>query len=319
MNDKLKYRGRHVSDADIDFIGTLIDANPEASRRQLSIKLCEAWNWVQSNGQLRDMVCRSLMLELDRANLIKLPEARFRAVNNAIRHHSADLVAYDSTPLSTQLRELKPLEFTQVRRTRYEKLFDALIQAHHYLGYARPVGEHLKYLISAKSKPIACLLWSSAPRHLGPRDRFIGWSAQARRQNIRFIAYNNRFLILPWVKVQYLASYVLSNILKTLSDDWKRFYSHPVYYAESFIDPERFRGTCYRAANWYFLGKTKGLGKDAKTTKPNRSLKNVLGYPLTSDFRDKLCDEDFGNHSLRFETNIEENVFITNCKYAEEV
>ena len=156
----------------------------------------------------------------------------------------------------------------------------------HYVG--EPVGEHLKYLAWAQGRPIACLAWSSAPRHLGSRDRYIGWSAEARRRNIRFIAYNTRFLILPWVAVPHLASHILGRMAVILSEDWQQIYCHPVYFAETFIDPGRFRGTCYRAANWQLLGLTTGRGKNDQTNKPNRPIKEVLGLPLTPRFREYL-------------------------------
>jgi hypothetical protein len=162
------------------------------------------------------------------------------------------------------------------------------MEQHHYLKYEQPVGEHLKYLAWAHGRPIACLAWSSAPRHLGSRDRYIGWSAEARRRNIRFIVYNTRFLILPWVAVPHLASHILGRMAAVLSDDWQQIYQHPVYFAETFIDPGRFRGTCYRAANWQLLGLTTGRGKNDQTNKPNRPIKEVLGLPLTPRFRDYL-------------------------------
>ena len=284
MEVQFKYRHREVTASDVAFIRALIAENPEASRRALSKKLCEAWNWVQPNGALRDMVCRSLMLELDRAGLIELPPVRCRPPNNVLQHRDPGPVVVDPTPLRAPLAELQPLEFRQVRRTAHEKLFGALLQAHHYLGYIRPVGEHLKYLVYAKGRPVAGFAWSSAPR-----DRFIGWSAQARRQNIRFIAYNTRFLVLPWIEVPHLASHLLGRMAKRLSKDWEQVYAHPLYYLESFVDPERFPGTCYRAANWRFLGRTTGRGKADHTKKPNRSCKEVLGYPLTRHFRSRLC------------------------------
>jgi hypothetical protein len=289
MEVKLKYRGREVKASDIAFIQALIAEDPGASRRALSKKLCEAWNWVQPNGALRDMVCRGLMLELDRSGLIELPPVRCRPPNNVLNRRVSGSAAVDATPLRAPLAELQPLEFRQVRRTEHETLFGALLQAHHYLGYTQPVGEHLKYLVYAKGRPVACFAWSSAPRHLAPRDRYIGWSAQARRQNIRFIAYNSRFLVLPWIEVAHLASHLLGRMVKRLSGDWERVYAHPVYYLESFVDPERFQGTCYRAANWLFLGRTTGRGKADHTKKPNRSRKQVLGYPLTKHFRHLLC------------------------------
>ena len=289
MDVKLRHRGREVSDADVAFIQALIRAHPGASRRALSKKLCEAWSWVQPNGELRDMVCRSLMLELDRAGLIELPAVRCRPPNNVLERRRPGAVKIDATPLRARLTELRPLEFRQVRATAQEKLFGALLQSHHYLGYTQPVGEHLKYLVYAKDRPIACFAWSSAPRHLGPRDRFIGWSAQVRRRNIRFVAYNSRFLVFPWVQVPHLASHLLSGMVKVLARDWEAIYAHRLYYLESFVDPQRFRGTCYRAANWLFLGRTTGRGKADQTHKPNRSRKEVLGYPLTKGFRQLLC------------------------------
>jgi hypothetical protein len=124
---------------------------------------------------------------------------------------------------------------------------------------------------------------------LGPRDRFIGWSPEVRRKNIRFIAYNLRFLILPWVEVPHLASHILGRMARALPRDWERIYSHPVYFLETFVDPQRFKGTCYRAANWVVLGRTTGRGKDDLTHRPNRPIKEVLGYPLSKRFRERLC------------------------------
>lgn len=294
MEEILRHRGRIVAASDIDFIRRLIVEHPGASRRTLSKKLCEAWNWRQSNGALRDMVCRGLMLELHRAGRIELPPTRFIPRNplgarGAQRRKPAPALV-DGTPLHASLSEIRPLEFRQVRHTWEEPVFNSLLDRYHYLGYAQPVGEHLKFLVYALGRPIACLAWSSAPRHLGPRDRFIGWSAEARRKNIRFLAYNTRYLILPFVQVEHLASHILACMSRRLPADWERLYGHSVYYLETFVDPARFRGTCYRAANWTVLGLTTGRGKDDRTNKPNRPLKEVLGYPLTKDFRQKLCE-----------------------------
>lgn len=294
MEEKLSYRGRLVTDADIAFIQQLIADNPASSRRDLSKKLCEAWNWRQANGALRDMVCRGLMLKLHRTGHIELPPVRW--VNpNPLASRAAERskpipMLVDTTLLRTTLAGIRPIEFRQVRYTWEEPLFNSLLDRYHYLGYTQPVGEQLKYLVYALGRPIACMAWSSAPRHLGPRDRFIGWSSEARRKNIRFLAYNTRFLILPFVGVEHLASHILGHIARLLPEDWNRLYGHPIHYLETFVDPERFRGVCYRAANWKVLGRTTGRGKDAPTKKPNRSIKEVLGYPLTKDFRAKLCE-----------------------------
>jgi hypothetical protein len=288
MNVILRYRGRDVTEADVENIRSLILEHPGESRRRLSKVLCAAWNWVQANGQPCDMVCRGLMLELHRAGRIELPPVRQVSPNNVVLRRRRERVEIDATGLETSLDAVRPLEIRQVRRTSEERLFDSLIEEHHYLGYVRPVGEHLKHLVWSQGRPIACMAWSSAPRHLGPRDRFIGWDPSTRRRNIRFVAYNTRFLILPWIRVRHLASHVLSRVARVVSDDWVRVYGHPIYYLETFVEPERFRGTCYRAANWVALGLTTGRGKDAPTKAPTRSKKEVLGLPLRLDFRELL-------------------------------
>jgi hypothetical protein len=283
-----KYRGRLVTAEDILYIGELIAAYPRESRRTLSKKLCEAWQWKQPNGALCDMVCRGLLLMLDRAGQITLPPVDYVRHNPLASRARPAAVLIDTAPIEVKLQEIQPLEFEQVRRTGDEPLFNSLMEKHHYLGYEQPVGEHLKYLVWAQGRPIACAAWSSAPRHLGSRDRYIGWSGEARRRNIRFIAYNTRFLILPWVRVKHLASHILGRMAMRISDDWCRMYGHPIYFLETFVDPDRFRGTCYRAANWVLLGKTTGRGKQSNSYVPNRTIKEVLGYPVTKRFRELL-------------------------------
>ena len=284
MDVSLTYRGRVVTDADVAFIGQLIAAHPTASRRALSKELCVAWNWVQPNGALRDMVCRGLMLALHRAGHIHLPAQRHIPPNSLAKRGRPAAVSIDDTPLQGSLDVAGPLEFRQVRRTSDEPLFNSLMEQHHYLGYTQPVGEHLKYLVYAGGRPLAGLAWSSAPRHLECRDRFIGWSAQARRQNIRFLAYNLRFLILPWVKIPHLASHILGRMARVLPGDWEGVYGHPVYFLETFVDPQRFKGTCYRAANWTMSGPDHWPGQGRPDPAAQPPGQRVLGYPLCRDF-----------------------------------
>ena len=285
---EFKYRGREITSQDILYIRDLIAAHPGESRRTLSAILCERWQWKQSNGALRDMVCRGMLLMLDRAGQIELPPVKFVPRNPLARRVRPAPTLIDTTPMECGLNEVQPLEFYQVRRSGDEPLFNSLMEEHHYLGYEQPVGEHLKYLVWAQGRPIACMAWSSAPRHIGSRDRYIGWDQQTRRRNIRLIAYNTRFLILPWVRVKHLASHILGQMAARISADWQAMYGHPVYFLETFVDPGRFRGTCYRAANWVLLGRTTGRGKQSNSYVPNRSIKEVLGYPLTKHFRQRL-------------------------------
>ena len=285
---EFRYRGREIRQQDILYIRALIEQHPQDNRRRLSTRLCEAWQWRQTNGALRDMVCRGLLLMLERAGHITLPAVSYVRHNPLATRVRPKMARIDTTPIETRLRYLQPLRFELARRTSHEPLFNSLMEAHHYLGYEQPVGEHLKYLVWAQGRAVACLAFSSAPRHLGSRDRYIGWSAEARHHNIRFLAYNTRFLILPWVRVEHLASHILGRMAARISADWQQIYKHPIYFLETFVDPERFRGTCYRAANWVLLGKTTGRGKQSNSYVPNRSIKEVLGYPLNPNFRDLL-------------------------------
>ena len=290
MDVVLRYRGRIVGQPELVLIRSLIEEHPAASRRELSQKLCQAWNWVQANGAACDMVCRGLMLALDRAGHIRLPAPKRRPPNPLAVRAKPSCPEIDTSLIVSSLKDLGPLEFRLVGRTPDEPVFNGLIEHYHYLAYTQPVGEKVKYMIWAGDRPVACVAWSAAPRHLGPRDRFIGWSAEARRRNIRFIAYQTRYLILPWVRVKFLASHILGQMAGRISQDWERIYGHGIYYLETFINPERSRGTCYLAANWTALGLTTGRGKASNGHRPNRPFKQVLGYSLRRDFRQRLME-----------------------------
>jgi hypothetical protein len=288
MSLQFKYRGKMLTGDDVAFINRLIGENPSDSRWALSKKLCRAWNWVQPNGALKDMVCRGLMLELHRAGHIRLPAKKHHVNNPFVNRTKPAKITIDQSRVDGKLSEIKPLQFSQVRRTVSEKLFNSLIEHYHYLGYCHPVGEQLKYIVYSQQRPIACLAWSSVARHIGCRDRFIGWSAHSRKAHIHLLAYNTRFLILPWVRVGCLASHILARMAKIVCQDWQAIYRHPIYYLETFVDKQRFAGTCYKAANWIYLGDTTGRGKNDHTNKVNRSIKAVWGYPLSKRFRTLL-------------------------------
>jgi hypothetical protein len=288
MNTLLTYRGRTITDDDVAFLRQFIADHPTLTRKGISLQVCQAWNWRQPNGVLKDAVCRGLLLRLHRAGHIELPAPRNRHTNRAGWHRRAPQVPIDCTPIESRLADLGPLEFRLVRRTADEPLFKALLHEHHELGYTQPVGEHLKYLVYSGARVVAALAWSSAAHGLTCRDQFLGWSAAARRANRHLLAYNSRYLIPPWVRVPHLASHVLGRIARRLSADWDRIYHHPICFLETFVDPARHRGSCYRAANWIVLGQTCGRGHRCPTSKPNRPVKLVLGYPLIKSFRERL-------------------------------
>ena len=290
MDEILTYRGRPITAADLATIRALLAVTPRLSRRALSFAVCEAWHWRQPNGTPCDAICRGLLLWLHRAGQIALPAPQWTTRKAWRPRTSAPPVLIDTTPITLSLRALGPLVVHQVRRTPDDALVNSLLAQYHYLGYQQPVGAHLKYLVVAAGRPIACLAWASAPRHLAPRDRFIGWSAETRRRNLLGVVYNTRYLILPWVTVPHLASHLLGRMATILPRDWARIYGHPIYFLETFVDPARFRGTCYRAANWVVLGRTTGRGHNAPSHRPTQPVKEVLGYPLTPRFRERLTD-----------------------------
>ncbi len=291
VNQLFTYRNRAITSNDISFLVGIITDNPKESRRALSIRVCREWNWVQSNGALKDGICRGLMLKLHREGHIKLPPRKRPFTGGRQSKQKIQKPDVDQTPIISTVKKLQPIEIKQVRRTRQEKLFNSLIEHYHYLGYTQPVGEHLKYIVFATGRPIACFAFSSAPYSILIRDRFIGWSPEILEKNRNLLAYNSRFLILPWIKVPHLASHLLALCARGISTDWQTLYRHQICWLETFIDTELFKGTCYKAANWQFLGNTSGRGKYNKTKKQLTSIKAMYGLPLVKDFRQKLCRE----------------------------
>ena len=285
----LSFRGRSVHQAEVAFLRDLIGRRPGLSRYRLSLEVCQAWSWVQPNGYPRDMVCRSLLLALHRAGHIELPAPRASVPNNAIRHrHVGPVAPYDISLITGSLDSLAPLTIELVRRTQGERLFAHLLSRYHYLGYSRPVGEHLKYLVRAGPRPIACLGWSSAPRQLDLRDRFIGAPNDAYAHNLHRIAYHWRYLLVPWAQVPHLASHVLGQVVCRLSQDWQALYHHRIDLLESFVEAQRFQGTCYQAANWICVGQSQGRGIKSKRGGPAVAVKDYWVCPLHRDFRQRL-------------------------------
>jgi len=282
------FRGKEITNKEIADIREIMEDHSEYSRARIAKALCRKWNWIQRNGEYKEGVCRCLLARLGRAGLVELPARKTTPVILSRRNQKPNFVDVDRSPVERSLKQLGKIDLIQVRRTDKERFYNGLVEEFHYLGYSRPVGEHLMYVAYQEDRPIGCLGWSSAPRHIGCRDRFIGWNQDDRKRNLHLLAYNTRFLILPWIRVKYLASHLLSRCIRQIGKDWLNIYNHPLYYLETFVDTERFQGICYQAANWKNLGKTTGRGKDDQTRRVNRSIKDVYGYPLCKDFRERL-------------------------------
>jgi hypothetical protein len=289
MDEGIQYRGRVFGERQIEDVREIIARYRDKSRFFISKELCRLWNWTQTNGTPKDMVCRGLLLKLDAEGHIALPPQKRNPMWLLSRKKAPARIEVDDSPCEARLSGLLPLSLLVVRRTPFERLYRSLIHEHHYLAYVQPVGEHLEYIAFSHDRPIACIGWMSAPRHIGMRDRYLGWSPDERIANLHKIAINTRFLILPWIRVPHLASHLLGQMARRISRDWQKVYSHEIVWLETFVDPERgFTGTCYKAANWRCLGLTTGRGKNDDTRKANRSRKYIFGYPLKKDFKKAL-------------------------------
>ena len=280
-------RKRTIDDHDILQIQATVDRHWAKGRKHISRVLCEQWNWRQPNDRLKDMACREIMLTLNRAGLISLPP-RLRSANNEKRNRSVPVVDVDRTPIEKNISQLPPVLIKPVRHTAFEPLYNSLVNQYHYLGYRQIVGNHLKYIAFAGERPVACLGWGSAAWSVKSRETFVNWDKKAKEANLHFVANNTRFLILPWVSVKCLASKILSLNAKRISEDWLNTYQRPLYLLETFVEKNRFKGTCYKAANWIRVGQTKGTAKRGHDHFVHGNIKDVLLYPLGKGFRKKL-------------------------------
>jgi len=284
-----RYRCRELDVQDIDFIRELIAKHYARGRSHISKLLCEVWRWVQPNGKLKEYAARDLLLRLEEKGLIELPP-RLRPKNNLKRK------SFDQVPLFLKEHILGSAgEYAepqiQLVSPGQSYLWEYLVYHHHYLGLPKLVGEYLKHLVYLNGRVVACLSWASAAWKVKARDHFIGWEESTKRKNLHLIANNTRFLILPWVKVKYLASKALSLSIRRLRADWEKAYGHPLYLAETFVDISRFEGTCYRAANWLCVGQTKGSAKKGNAYRYHGQPKAIYLYPLHRHFRRYLLDD----------------------------
>ena len=277
---------------DVSLIERLLEVNPGWGRTRLSVKLCELWDWRAPNGQLKDMACRNLLLRLEQAGQIRLPP-RQRKSTNAYRNRCPLWVPHPIDPIEGLLKDLLPLQVACVGTgCEQDRLFRYLVAQHHYLGCRNLAGENMKYLIySRDGRVLACMLFAAAAWKSAPRDGFIGWSPAVRERNLPYVTNNSRFLILPWVKVASLASHILSRVLRRVSQDWMDKYAHPIYLLETFVDRSRYRGTCYRAANWQWVGQTTGRTRNDRYQRIRTSPKDLYVYPLLRQYRNRLCHD----------------------------
>jgi len=290
MNDAIVVQGRLLQPADIISIRDLISDNPDWSRRRLSEALSERWDWRNAGGRLKDMATRTLLVKLEARGLVELP-ARRRITPNRMTSRRLARQLWDRAPIEGKLGDLGPLRLEEVSGDAAARMrVAAALEEFHYLGCRGTVGENLQYtLADGRGRLLACLLFGAPAWKCRARDEFIAWTAEQRQRHLHLIANNSRFLILPFVKVSYLASWVLGQVLRRLSNDWEKKYGHKVVLVETFVERDRFAGTSYKAANWVRLGQTAGRSRQDRHFKLRVPIKDVYVYPLRPDFRRELA------------------------------
>lgn len=292
MPTTISFCGRPVTRAEIDLIRDIVHDFPALSVAELSKTICELLDWRRPTGGLKDHECFLFLQQLkNRGWLLSLPELR-PAFNRGPRKVPLDARSEPNASVLSTLDECLPLELDLISDGDNRNLFRQYIERYHYLGYKVPCGAQLRYFVRSRplsNRIVACLLFTSAALKIAPRDRWIGWGDQARKCNLPHIINNSRFLILPWIQVPQLASKILSLVVRQLPDDWIDAYCVRPLLLESFVDPERFSGTCYRAANWIHAGTTQGRGRMDRNQDVERHVKEIFVYPLHSHAREILC------------------------------
>jgi hypothetical protein len=286
-----RIQGRDLSESQIAEIRSLIAAHPDWHRTRLSVELAQSWNWRSPAGKMQDMAARSLLLKLERRGWITLPPRQFQFYPRLRRIPAQEALPLQVPSITEPLAGLLPLRVEALSPRHPDRvIFSRYLREHHYLGYSGPVGESMAYLVrDRQGRDLACALFGAAAWKTKPRDLWIGWDADARARRLSLLANNHRFLILPWVRVEHLASHILGRITRRISGDWQAKYAHPIHLLETFVDRSRFKGTCYRAANWILLGQTQGRSRQDRYSTLRVPVKDIYLYPLTRHWRELLC------------------------------
>jgi hypothetical protein len=284
----MRYCGRIFTPSEIELISNLIGADPAISRYRLSRAVCERLTWRRPDGGLKDMSCRVALLRMQEHGLIRLPAPRC-AKPSAFRV-PPEIERAVLAPASTPAVDLRQLTLETVDKKADSLLWNAFIERHHYLGHELIPGAQLRYFVRSAGQILALLSFGASAWKIKPRDEFIGWGQERRRRSLHLIVNNARFLLLPWIRCRNLASRVLALISRRLPDDWHTRYGYRPVLVETFVEKPRFTGTCYKAANWLYLGDTQGRGKLDTLHRRSKPVKAIWVYPLRGDFRQHLCN-----------------------------
>ena len=284
-----RYCARDFSAGELKLIKRLIADNPQLTRAALSRLVCKMLSWSRADGGLKDMSCRVAMLRMQKDGLINLPAARNGNNNGKIYCRRTQQAQPDPVPFVSPAHSLTDLCIEIVSNSDQSHLWNEYIDRYHYLRYQPLPGAQLRYFVRDGNRTLALLGFAAAAWKTAPRDQFIGWTQKQRRRQLHLVINNARFLILPWVHSKNLASKILAMTTRRIADDWQQHYSYRPVMVETFVETPRFSGTCYKAANWIFLGDTKGRGKMDRKHKAQLPKKSVWVYPLVRNYQELLC------------------------------
>lgn len=273
----------------IQQVKDIIEEHPTWHRTKISQYICEVWDWRVPGGTLKDISCRDMLYVLEKAGRITLPPSRRHVTG---KRRSARHIDHDTTQICGSLRQLQPISVEIAGEDGGLNEFISLIDTYHYLGYGGTVGENMKYIArDGGGRIVAALLFGSAAWSCRDRDAFLGWDAAQRAKGLYRMTNNTRFLVMPWVRVAHLASYTLSRVARRIRRDWEIKYGHAVDCLETFVERGRFAGTCYKAANWVYVGQTTGRGRDDRYKTAALPIKDIYLYPLVRGYRALLRAE----------------------------
>jgi len=282
-----RYCGRIFSAEEMDLLRGLIASRPAKNRAQLSRDVCDLLGWYKPDGGRKDMSCRVAMLRMERDGLLQLPPP-LKGNGNGHRRPQLTAASNPQEPLSTPVGRLGELVVRCVETRKDSSLWNELIERHHYLGYQPLPGAQIRYLISSGTRLLAAAGFSASAWKVAPRDQFIGWTPEQRSDHLHLVVNHSRFLILPWIESRNLASHLLARLARRLPRDWERRYNYSPVLLETFVEHKRFRGTCYRAANWIHVGQTQGRGKLDRYNRFAVPIKDIFLFPLCRAFRQHL-------------------------------
>ena len=285
----LRFCGRLFTEPELELMRVVAQDYSGLAVTEIARTVCELLEWKRPNGRLKDHECRQLLEHLAAEGVLRLPALRPTGGRGPRR---VDLSPLRLQPEAVECaaRECEPLELVLVEGPEESRLWREHVERYHYLGSRVPFGSNLRYWVRNRQRELACLLWTSPAWKMKPRDLWIGWSDEQRQRHLPWIVNNGRFLILPWVHVKGLASKILAHAARQLPADWETHYGHPPLLLETLVDASRFRGTCYRAANWIYVGQTTGRGRmDREHKAHGQVIKDIYLYPLVSDAKQRLC------------------------------